>query len=289
MTRIAFFGLGRMGSGMAARLLAAGNEVVIWTRTREKAASLLSAGAVWADTPRDAVSGVDAAVAMLADDEASRAIWLGAEGALAHMPPGAFVIECSTLSHAYVRMLAGEAIAKGLKYIDCPVTGWPHMAAAGELTLLVGAEPAHLNAAKPLLTPLCKAIRHFGPIGSGTAYKLMINLMGSVQIAALAEGLAVAERLGLDREEVIAAIGSGAAASAQVVKHCRPMAEHSYAAEPVFTTSLRHKDARYGLLLAESLGVPAPLGAAATAWWEKAKRLDPEGDEARLIDVIMQD
>jgi 3-hydroxyisobutyrate dehydrogenase len=288
MARIAFFGLGRMGAGMAGRLLAAGHEVTVWNRTEAKASTLLAEGARWASTPAKAAAGADAAFAMLADDAASRAVWLDADGALHYLPPGAFVIECSTLSHPYVLELAAAAKAKGLRYIDCPVTGLPQVAAAGELTLLIGANGADLEAAKPILVPLCTDMYVFGPVGAGTGYKLMINLMGAVQIAALAEGLAMAERLGLEREAVIAAVSSGAAASRQVVRYCRPMSEGRYAAEPTFTTELRHKDASYGLALARTLELPSPLGAAATEWWSKASVLSPGGDEARLIEVVTQ-
>jgi 3-hydroxyisobutyrate dehydrogenase len=286
MARIAFIGLGRMGAGMAARLLGAGHEMVVWNRTRAKASALLDAGARWAETPSAAAASAEAAFAMLADDAASRDVWLGAGGALQHLPPRAFVIECSTLSHPYVLELAAAAKARDLRYIDCPVTGWPIMAANGELTLLIGAAPADLEAAQPFLSPLCKAQRVFGPVGAGTGYKLMINLMGAVQIAALAEGVALAQRLGLDPDAVIAAVETGAAASPQVVKHCRPMMLGQYAADPSFTTGLRLKDTSYGLALAKASGQAAPLGAAATAWWEQAKALDPDADEARVVDAV---
>lgn len=287
MAKIAFLGLGRMGIGMAARLVGAGHQVTVWNRTKAKAESLLAAGARWASTPAEAAADADAAIAMLADDAASRRAWLAPEdGALKHLPQGAFVIECSTISYAHVLELATAAKAKGLRYIDCPVTGLPNAAAAGDLIFLVGADQADLDAARPLLAPVCKAIHHFGPVGAGSGYKLMINLMGSVQIAALAEGLALAQKLGLDRDVVVAAIESGAAASPQVVRYCRPMAERKFSDRPTFTTELRHKDASYGVALANAAGIPAPVGEAATAWWDKAKALDPHADEARVIDAV---
>ena len=233
MARIAFLGLGRMGSGMAGRLLDAGHEVTLWNRTRGKASGLLARGADWADTPIEAATTVPTRPL-----PCWRTIPPPSRCGSARTVPcrrltrGAFVIECSTLSHPHVLELAAAARMKGLRYIDCPVTGWPHMAAAGELTLLIGADRADLEAARPMLAPLCKSIRVFGGVGAGTGYKLMINLMGSVQIAALAEGLALAQRLGLDREAVVAAIEAGAAASPQVVRHCRPMAEGRYRARP---------------------------------------------------------
>lgn len=286
VAKIAFLGLGRMGIGMASRLLGAGHQVTVWNRTKGKAEDLLAAGARWAATPAEAAANSDAAFAMLADDTASRTAWLAEDGALKHLPSGAFVIECSTISYAHVLELAAAARAKGLRYIDCPVTGLPNAAAAGDLLLLVGAAQADLDAVRPLLAPICKAIHHFGPVGAGSGYKLMINLMGSVQIAALAEGLALAERLGLNREAVVAAIETGAAASPQVVRFCRPMAERKFSDRPTFTTALRHKDASYGVALANATRSAAPLGEAAVAWWDAAKADAPDADEARLIDIV---
>lgn len=288
MAKVAFLGLGRMGIGMASRLVGAGHQVTVWNRTKAKADDLLAVGARWASTPAEAAASADAAFAMLADDAASKRAWLAPEdGALKHLPPGALVIECSTISYAHVLELAAAAKARGLRYIDCPVTGLPNAAAAGDLILLVGAAQADLDAARPLLAPLCKAIHHFGSVGAGSGYKLMINLMGSVQIAALAEGLALAQELGLNRDVVVAAIESGAAASPQVVRHCRPMAERKFSDRPTFTTELRHKDASYGVALANAMGIPAPLGEAATAWWDAAKTQAPHADEARIIDVVV--
>ena len=288
MAKIAFLGLGRMGVGMASRLVGAGHQVAVWNRTKAKAADLLAAGRALGGHAGRGSRGCGCRIR-----HAGRRCGFAArrgsrpeDGALKHLPPGAFVVECSTISYAHVLELAAAAKAKGLRYIDCPVTGLPNAAAAGDLILLVGADPADLDAARPLLAPICKAIHHFGPVGAGSGYKLMINLMGSVQIAALAEGLALAQRLGLDRNAVIAAIESGAAASPQVVRYCRPMMERTFSNSPTFTTELRHKDASYGVALANAMGIPAPLGEAATAWWNAAKAVAPTADEARLIDVV---
>jgi 3-hydroxyisobutyrate dehydrogenase len=138
--------------------------------------------------------------------------------------------------------------------------GLPAAAAAGQLTLLIGAEPADLDAAEPLLAPLAANRLHFGPAGSGTAYKLIINLMGAVQIAAAAEGIALAERAGLDLDQVVRAIASSQAASPQVVRNSRRMVAGHHDADVVFSGQLRRKDAVYGLRLADALGLDAPFG-----------------------------
>ena len=260
MARIAFLGLGRMGLGMATRLREAGHDLVVWNRTPGRAERLLDGGARSATTPAEAAADADAVVAMLSDDVASRSVWTGADGVLAGGPrPGTLAVECSTLSHDWVLELADAARAAGLRYLDAPVTGLPEAAAAGHLTLLVGAAAADLAAARPVLTPLADQIIHFGPVGAGTAYKLIVNLMGAVQIAGAAEGLALAERAGLDLDQVASALAGGQAASPQVVRNSRRMADADHD-DVVFSGRLRHKDTAYAMQLAERLGLAAPFG-----------------------------
>ncbi len=263
MARVAFVGTGRMGSGMAARLLGAGHEVVVWNRTADRATALVAAGAQVAPTPRQAAEGADAVVVMVSDDDASRSVWTGPDGLLAGAAPGALAVECSTLSHGWVVDLAAAARDRGLRYVDSPVTGLPDAAAAGELTLLVGAEDADLAAVRPLLEPLSAVVLHFGPVGAGTAYKLIVNLMGAVQIAGVAEGMAMAERAGLDLELVARAIESGQAASPQVVRNVHRIVAGDHADAVVFSGRLRRKDADYGVRLASELGIDARLGTVA--------------------------
>jgi len=249
---------------MAGRLVAAGHDVAVHNRTPGRDAELLAAGARRAPSPAEAADGADAVFVMVSDDDASRAVWQGPDGVLAsaHLRPGALAVECSTLSHERVGELAAAVAGRGLRYLDCPVTGLPDAAAAGSLTLLVGADEADLAAAGPLLDPLGTEVLHFGPVGAGTAYKLIVNLMGAVQIAGAAEGLALAERAGLDVRQVADALARGQAASPQVVRNSRRMAAGDHATV-VFSGRLRHKDAEYGMRLARSLGSAAPFGATA--------------------------
>src|SRR5262245_5132705 len=154
MPRVAFIGLGRMGHGMAGRYLDAGFEVAVWNRNKAKADDLIARGAQWVASPKEAAAGADAVVTMVADDEASHTVWLGKDGAAASMKPGALAIECSTVSHSHALDMARELRAKGLIYIDCPVTGLPSAAAEGKLTLLVGADATDLEKARPYLAPI---------------------------------------------------------------------------------------------------------------------------------------
>jgi len=287
MKRIAFLGLGRMGSAMALRLLGRSYDVTVYNRTAERARPLVDAGAKLARTAREACASAEAVIAMTADDVSSRAMWLGNDGALAaELAPKALAIECSTLSHGWAVELGSRVAQRGLRYVDSPVTGLPDAAAAGELTLLVGATPADFDAARPLLDALATRVLHFGPVGTGTAYKLAINLIGAVQIASAAEGLALAERAGLDPKLVVAAIATSQAASPQVVRNTQRMIEGEFSRNIVFTPVLRLKDIDYALRLAESLGVATPIGAAAREAFAQLVALGAGADhEARVIEI----
>jgi 3-hydroxyisobutyrate dehydrogenase len=286
MKKVAFIGLGRMGHGMAGRYLDAGFAVAVWNRSKAKAEDLIARGAQWATSPEDAAIDADAVVTMVADDEASRAVWLTKDGAAATMKAGTLAIECSTVSYNHALEMAQTLRERGLIYIDSPVTGLPDAAAAGKLTLLVGAEAADLERARPYLAPLSTTIRHFGAVGSGTVYKLINNLMGAIQIAGVAEGLAIAEQAGLDMKLVLEALETGVAASPQVIRHSRRMVTRNFAGAS-FTASLRHKDAAYAVALAESLLADTPLvGRAAVQAYARAKAFAPDDDEGRMIEIV---
>jgi 3-hydroxyisobutyrate dehydrogenase len=290
MQHIAFLGLGRMGAAMASRLLARGYRLTVHNRTPQRAAPLVAAGAIMAPTPRAACAGADAVVSMTADDGSSSAMWLGADGALAaELAPRTLAIECSTVSHEWAMTLARHAAERGLRYLDAPVTGLPAAAAAGELTLLVGADAADLAAAQPLLDALATRVLHFGASGAGTAYKLAINLIGAIQIASAAEGLALAERAGLDLKLVADAVATSQAASPQVVRNTRRMVEGDVNRHVTFTPVLRLKDVDYALRLADSLGVATPFGAAARDAFARLVALGAGADdESRVIEVARQ-
>ena len=285
MTRVAFIGLGRMGYGMAGRYLDAGFKVAVWNRSKSKAEDLIARGAQWATSPEDAAIDADAVVTMVADDEASRRVWLGKDGAAATMKAGTLAIECSTVSHAHALDLSRELRGRGLVFIDCPVTGLPEAAASGKLTLLVGADPADLERARPYLAPLCTTIHHFGAIGTGTVFKLINNLLGAVQIASLAEGVAIAEQAGLDMKLVAEALATGAVASPQVIRHSKRMIARDFSGAS-FTAALRRKDAAYAVALAETLLADVLVSRAALMTYDRTSAVAPDEDEGRMIEIV---
>lgn len=287
MTSVAFIGLGNMGLGMAQRLLQAGHDLRIYNRTRSKTTDLERAGARGCLTPREACAGAEAVIAMTADDTSSRAVWLGPHGVLAaQLAPRALAIECSTLSHQWVMELATQARVRNLRYLDAPVTGLPHNAAAGTLTLLVGADQADLESARPLLNAFSDRVLRFGKVGAGTVYKLIINLIGAVQIASLAEGLALAEKAGLDLKTVADAIATSQAASPQVVRNARRIVDNDHERNIVFTPVLRLKDVTYALEFAKSLGVGSPFGGLAARHLQQLIDMGhAAANESKIIEV----
>ena len=242
---VAFLGLGIMGSGMAGRLLAHGFHVSVYNRDPQKAAPLQSAGGTVAGSPREATDGAAVVVSMVADDAAARSVWLGENGALAGAAPGAVLVESSTITVDWVKELAAAAAAKGCDLLDAPVTGSKAQAASGELNFLVGGSASALETARPALTAMSRSIVHLGPSGSGALLKLINNFLCGVQVASLAEGLAVIERSGLDRAKALEILTNGAPGSPLVKALSARMTTRDY--QPNFLLRLMAKDLSYAI------------------------------------------
>jgi 3-hydroxyisobutyrate dehydrogenase len=270
MQRVALLGLGAMGAGMAANWLAKGFGLTVWNRTRARTQALADKGARVATTPREAAEGADCVFAMVADDAASRAVWLGDDGALAGAKTGAVVVESSTLTPDWVRELAGRARAKGCAFLDAPVGGSRQAAASGELRLFVGGDAATLDKARPALIAIGSKIDLLGPAGAGATWKLINNQLVAAQVAALGEALDVARKAGFRPVQISSLILNGAASSPIVKMKLPSMLSGDYD-EPDFALSLMLKDARYAAALAQSLGAPADLVSSAVKAFARAE------------------
>ena len=202
-----------MGSGMAGRLLAANFPLTIYNRNRDKAAPFEKGGAFVAGSPREAAARAGVVIGIVADDVASRSIWLGENGALAGAAPGTVLVESSTLSVGWVKELAAAAAARKCELLDAPVTGSKPQAAAGELLFLVGGSAAALEKVRPVLAAMSRDAVHLGPTGSGALLKLINNFMCGVQAASLAEATALISRSGLDRAKALTVLMNGAPGS----------------------------------------------------------------------------
>lgn len=286
MTHVTLIGLGTMGSGIAGNILAAGFPLTVWNRTRDKAGPLLARGAHWADSPAAAAAGADVVISVVANEPASRAVWLGESGALAAMAPGSLAIECSTLTVAWVQELQAHAQAQHVEFMDAPLAGSKQPAQAGTLTLFVGAEDSVLQRARPVLDTFSRTILHFGPPVTATTYKLINNMMAAVHIAALGEGVAMAERAGLNMETVSQAITIGTTSSPIVKNKVAAIVGREFA-DVHFALRWMHKDLTYALAAGTTLGAALPTVATVRELFALAMlRGLSDADYAAVTDVV---
>jgi 3-hydroxyisobutyrate dehydrogenase len=266
--RVAFLGLGIMGSGMSRRLLGAGFPLTVYNRNPEKSAPLAAAGAQVASSAREAAAQADVVISMLADDAAARSVWLGDNGALTGAKKGAILVESSTVSPEWINELDAAAKKMNCDLLDAPVTGSKPQAAAGELNFLVGGSEGALSEVRPVLKAMSKSITHLGPIGSGALMKLVNNFVCGAQITALAEALAWIERSNLDRDKALAVLTSGAPGSPLVKTLAARMTAHDYT--PNFLLRLMAKDLAYAVKENHARGIVLESGATALAAFQRA-------------------
>lgn len=280
---IAFLGLGIMGSGMANRLLASGFRLTIYNRTKEKTATLMERGAKVAATPHEAVVRSDIVISMVADDLSSRGVWLGEQGALSGVIPGAILIESSTLSLPWVKELAATAHARGCELLDAPVTGSKPQAASGELNFLVGGTPMALEKARMVLSVMSRTIVYAGPSGSGALLKLINNFLCGVQVASLAEAVAWIEKSGADREQMLEFLKNGAGGSPLIKVISERMSASNFT--PNFLLRLMAKDLGYAVDEAARHSLGLATGASAL---EVFKRAIARGDGDKDMSAVVE-
>jgi 3-hydroxyisobutyrate dehydrogenase len=268
MQSVALLGLGTMGAGMARSLARAGYPLSVWNRNRARAEPFAAAGARVGNSPRDAATGADVIIAMVADDAASRAVWLGDSGALAGARAGAIAIESSTLTPAWIRELAHAVDERCGDFLDAPVTGSRTHADAGELLFLVGGDAAVLERVRAPLAAMSRGVVHLGPTGSGALVKLVNNFVAGVQVAALAEAVAVIERSGLAQDAALGILLDGAPGSPIVKTVARRMLERDYSVN--FALALMRKDLTYAIAEGARFDVPLETAAAALRSFERA-------------------
>ena len=257
---LAWIGLGALGTPMAHNLLQAGHGLTVFNRTASSCEPLRAAGARVAGSPAEAASEAEVLLICVSDDRAAEAVLLGpeaGEAAIHGLRPGSLVIDCSTISPATSRRLAEALAERTIRYIDAPVTGGTEGAKAGTLSVLVGGDAEDLERARPLLEVLGSAITHFGPVGSGQEAKAVNQVLVAGSYAAVAEALELAERLGLDRQQVVAALKGGAAGSWALEHRSTPMINDHY---PLgFKLALHRKDLAIALEAAEAQQLELPV------------------------------
>ena len=257
MDVVAVLGLGRMGAPMAANLARAGFAVRAWNRSPR--AGLDLAGASVARSIAEAVAGASAVVTMLADDRAVEAVTLGGDGVLAHLPPGGLHLGCSTISPALTSRLSDHHRRAGQGYVSAPVFGRPDAAAAGKLWILAGGDAADLERANPLFAALGQGVFPLGTAPQAALAKLVGNFLIAATIESFGEGLALAEKGGLDPVAIHQMLTSTLFGSIVTRGYGQRIADTEF--EPAgFAMPLGLKDVRLALAAASDLGVSLPVG-----------------------------
>ncbi len=254
---IAFIGLGIMGGRMAKNVLKGGYLMRAFNRTAAKAEEVRKLGATVAASPREAATGADFVITIVSDPPALAAVLEGPDGVFAGCRRGTLVIDMSTVDPGTSQAMASRAKALGLRYLEAPVMGGVSGAEQGTLTIMVGGAAKDVTAAKPLLETMGKKIMHVGPMGHAAVMKLTANLVAACIVSAMAEGLVLATKAGVDP----ALVAEVLAARSPLIGRAAPrVLEGDFA--PRFPLKLSHKDVGLALALGQTLGVPlSTLGA----------------------------
>jgi 3-hydroxyisobutyrate dehydrogenase len=256
MERMGFVGLGTMGAAMAGHLARSG-PLTVWNRTPGRAADLVAAGAIEAATPAAVAAASDVIVVCVSDTPDVEAVLFGPDGVSAGAHAGSLVIDCSTIAPGATRDMAVRLAAQGIDLADAPVSGGSEGAQKATLTIFVGAEPAVFERARPILELLGKTITHVGPIGSGQAVKAVNQVILAGTYLGVAEGIVLAMKAGLDVDQVVGALGGGAAQSWVLANRSGRMLANDY---PLgFKVELHLKDLGIALALARESGVELPV------------------------------
>jgi len=288
--RVAFLGLGIMGSRMAANLATKGFELTVWNRT----GSVAEAFAVQhpqvsvAASPQAAATETDAVFTMVVDGPQVEQVLLGDGGAAHGAAPGTLFVDCSTIGVAAATALGRRLEALGMGFLDAPVTGSSPKAQDGTLTFMVGGSAADFERGKPALEAMGTLLVHGGPTGHGQLIKVINNAVAAANATTLAQALIVAARAGADLEALVKVIASGAAGSTMVDLKARPMLTHDYTT--LFKLDHMLKDVRFCLEEAQAAGVPFEFAQATELVLARASAMGyGDVDFAALIEPLKAD
>ncbi len=282
MTKIAFIGLGIMGSPMAVHLAKAGHQVVGFNRTPTKAQPLVRAGGQAAESIAEAVRDAEVVAVMVPDSPDVRDVLTGEDGVFANAAAGTLVVDFSSIRPDVTVELAELAQEKGFRLLDAPVSGGEAGAVNAALSIMVGGAEADFSAAKPLLDVVGKTVVHVGPSGSGQTVKAANQLIVAGNIQLLAEAVIFLEAYGVDTKAAIEVLGGGLAGSKVLDQKGEKMLARSF--DPGFRIELHHKDLGIVTSAAREAGVVVPLGALVAQLMASAKAVGDGGlDHSALL------
>jgi len=281
-TRIAFLGLGIMGSPMAVHLAKAGSSVTGYNPTTEKTGPLVEAGGRAAASIAEAVADADIVCVMVPDSPQVQEVLAGEGGVFAAARPGTLIIDFSSIRPDVTVALAKEAREKGFRLLDAPVSGGQAGAVNAALSIMVGGDAADFEAAKHVFDAVGKTVVHVGPSGSGQTVKAANQLIVAANIQALAEAVVFLEAYGVDTKAALEVLGGGLAGSKVLDQKRENMLSRSF--EPGFRIELHHKDLGIVTAAAREAGVVVPVGALVAQLMASAKACGDGGlDHSGLL------
>src|SRR5271170_3913289 len=255
--RYGFIGLGNLGGKLAASIARNGFDLVVNDADPKSAEPLLAAGAGWAATPAEVAAQVDAVITCLPSPAVSERVLTGPEGVLAGAKPGATWIEMSTIDQDTILRLAAVAAERGVATLETPVTGGVHLAATGEITVIVGGDAELFERHRAAFAAMGRRIFHVGPIGSASLIKVITNMLAFIHLLAAGEALMLAKRGGLDLAQAFAAIKASSGNSFVHETESQVILNGSY--NIGFTMDLACKDLGFAMEFGRRFGVPLEL------------------------------
>lgn len=285
MERVAFLGLGLMGKPMACNVLKAGYPLTVYNRSPEKTGDLAQAGARVASTPEEAARDADVVITMVSDPPAVREVVLGKQGVVRSLRRGASLIDMSTISPVDSRSLGEELGRFEINLLDAPVSGSVQAATDGTLAIMVGGERSRFESCEPLLRSLGDKIYYTGPQGSGSAMKMVINLVGAAALVTLGESLVLGGRCGLDPQQIIQVLEASAMRSALISLKGPRILRRDFS--PQFPLKLMHKDLGLILATASRQGASLPVTALVKEFYQAAcGRQEGDLDFSAIVKVL---
>lgn len=255
--KVGFIGLGIMGKPMSRNLIKAGHQVVVYDIVPESVAAMAASGAAAGKSAKDVAAHSDITITMVPDGPEVEAAVLGPEGALEGAKPGAIFVDMSSISPIVAQKIGAACAAKGIEFLDAPVSGGEPKAIDGTLAIMVGGKQEVFDKVLPLFQAMGSSATLTGPVGAGNVTKLANQMIVAVNIAAMGEALVLATKAGLDPEVVFNAVKGGLAGSAVLNAKAPMVIARNF--KPGFRIRLHQKDLRNALLVAESMKVSLPF------------------------------
>ncbi|GAW67943.1 3-hydroxyisobutyrate dehydrogenase [Geoanaerobacter pelophilus] len=269
MEQYGFLGLGIMGSAMAKNLLKAGFKVTVWNRSQEKCAELAALGATVAATPAEVTASCSVTIAMLADPAAAHAVCFGPQGALEGIGAGRGYVDMSTVDAATAKDIGAAVTGKGGRFLEAPVSGSKKPAEDGTLIILAAGDRELFDQALPLFEKMGKKSLYLGELGRGAQMKLIVNMVMGGMMTIFCEGLALADKAGLEGSDLLDVIDAGAMANPMFKLKGAQIGQGNFAT--AFPLKHMQKDMRLAVALGDQLGQPLFSASAANESFKRAR------------------